>query len=633
LFVAREVLEARMSGTLNAERRLERSLTARYIIGLVLVGCLTTAAWVSLHLVIATQESTAAIVNVSGRQGMLSQRTALFALRLVNAAPSERPTLRARLDDAVLLMEHSHRALTQGDAEMNIPAEHSPAVHAAYFAGERPLDRQVREYIAAARALLATPDAALGLEHPALRHVLDIGPEALLQALDAMVWRYQREGQAAVRTLNRIETGVWLLTLVLLMLEALLIFRPFSQRMRHLIGTLTTHLETLEEQVSARTRELQAARDQLETRVAERTAEAAAARDAAEAANQIKSEFLATMSHELLTPMNAVIGMTYLALNTELESKQRQYLEHVDQSAKRLLTLIHDILDYARLDAGTLDLQRAPFRLEDVFKSLCQSLQPCSEQKGLMLNMRHDPEIPPVLLGDSRRLEQILRHLVDNAIKFTEQGDILITVSCSTRDANQVRLCFKVSDTGIGISEAQREKVFQLFFQVDGSTTRKHGGTGLGLAICKRLTGLMDGTIGVESTPGKGSTFWLSLPFARPADRSPANSPIRALRAPDDARESVARPMTTAAPESEPKSEPELDSTAVCAALESLLEDSKSRLAKRCRAGLDQLQTLAWPPHLADELTELSRLLGKYRFREAEQHIQALLKADCCSET
>lgn len=245
-------------------RAIARALTRRYTVALLLVAALSTAAWFSLRLVIAEQQSTAAIVNVSGRQRMLSQRTALFANLLAMTPPSGRPAIRSQLQEAIDLMERSHRGLTRGDSAMGLPASHSPTVHAMYFDGDGGVDAQVSQYIQAVRQLLALDDAALGTDNPLLLHITRTAPTTLVASLDGMVKQYQAEGEANVRRVQTTETALWLLTLILLALEAGLIFQPFAKHIKQVVGKLQTvtdelelHRNNLEELVRQRTAELQ----------------------------------------------------------------------------------------------------------------------------------------------------------------------------------------------------------------------------------------------------------------------------------------------------------------------------------------------------------------------------------------
>ncbi|WP_395055547.1 response regulator [Polaromonas sp.] len=273
-------------------------------------------------------------------------------------------------------------------------------------------------------------------------------------------------------------------------------------------------------EVLAKTRIIEDANEMLEQRVAQRTVELLASREEALQAARAKASFLATMSHEIRTPLNGVVGMSTLLAETSLDEEQSDYLQTIRLSSDQLLAVINDILDFSKIESGKLELESEPLSPRSAIEEACDIVAPRAREKNLELIVDIPetagsgfPELPAAIAGDITRIRQVLINLISNAVKFTEKGEVAVSVRRlpNPADAARVLLEFRVTDSGIGIPPGRVDALFQAFTQVDASTTRKYGGTGLGLAICKRLVELMDGEIGVDSLPGKGSTFWFTI--------------------------------------------------------------------------------------------------------------------------
>jgi PAS domain S-box-containing protein len=280
-----------------------------------------------------------------------------------------------------------------------------------------------------------------------------------------------------------------------------------------------------------------AARKQMETALQQ-------AKAAAEAANEAKSQFLANISHELRTPMNAILGMIDLALPKQEDSASKDFLQTAKESANLLLALLNDLLDTAKIESGKLELESAPFNLHRILQQIAQVLTVRASEKGIAFSYRLPPELPEALIGDQVRLRQVLLNLAENAVKFTERGEVAVSVRVDSRMKDKIGLEFVVRDTGIGIQPTELDRIFDPFAQADNSTSRRFGGTGLGLSICSRLIDMMGGRIRVASEPGQGSTFSFTIRFPlakqlppepdRPFVLTAATRPLRILLVEDN---------------------------------------------------------------------------------------------------
>ena len=363
-----------------------------------------------------------------------------------------------------------------------------------------------------------------------LRAEVPIGTPGLTGQL--VVAMSQAEVERDIARLNRplyqFMVGILVLALALLLFVSRLVSRPIRELTevanalragRYDVTVQPSWHATEIDALSDAFRALRDTLDEARRRMAESTAGLLRAKQAAEAADQAKSAFVANMSHEIRTPLNALVGLSHLCLQTPLSDQQRDYLAKIDIATQSLLGLVNNVLDFAKIDADALELEREAFAVSDVFKRVDVIVGDGARAKGLAVSFAIDPALPRVVVGDALRLQQVLVNLVGNAVKFTPRGRVEI-VACSapsvSTGAASTAVEFRITDTGIGISEEQQERLFRPFSQADSSITRMYGGSGLGLVICQRLIEVMGGQLTMDSTPDVGTTFRFTVPFGLP---------------------------------------------------------------------------------------------------------------------
>jgi signal transduction histidine kinase/DNA-binding response OmpR family regulator len=459
-------------------------LTIAYIVALSIVALLSIAGQWMVQRSLSAQRGDSTVVNIAGRQRMLSQRLAKAAI-----AWEREPSLASRqqrlaeLSETLTLWRRSHRGLQQGDETLALPGNNSRVVR-QMFAEIEPIFASIES---AANELLESAalqpeQSPVDLGDAPIARILTHEPK-FLAAMDQLVRQFEHEAQQRVERLQWIERGLLMLTLIVLLIEGRLIFRPAVERIRQ--ATIALH---------ASQREM------------------AAAKEAAEAANAAKTRFLANVSHELRNPLHVILGHLDLLKRGNQNPETEQQLGHIDVAARSLLDLVNDLLDIGMLERGESRLDLEDVRLDQLITEAWSMLRPEAHRRKLAWNARVCDAMRIVGKIDPRRVRQILLNLLGNALKFTKTGGISLEAERFTLYGQDWFRC-RVIDTGPGIAEEHRERIFMPFSQADESIRRLHGGAGLGLAICRQLADRMGGLVKLESSSSSGSAFVLELPF------------------------------------------------------------------------------------------------------------------------
>lgn len=478
-----------------------KRLKVIYMVALAVVAsCMLGSSWL-VQRAIGGNSDEARVINLSGRQRMLPQRLTKAVLALSFEPHEAARALRLQeIRDSFQSWVKAHRGLQYGDPELGLQSHRLSPEILRIFEEIQPHHTAMADAVSHLLAHPATGGPSGEALRGAIATLLAHEPH-FLSGMDAITFQFDREAREKLAYLQQLEYASLFLGLGILLLEFVFVFRPSLARIQTLLGEL-----------GQSQREQALINKTLEDTLDEATELARRANAAAEA----KTAFLATMSHELRTPLNGIMGMTELLLMSGLSEEQQEFAATVKVCSQDLLGQIDKVLNYSRMGGDRADVVCSDFALRTTIRRQIDHFVALAEAKGVRLIMLVEPNVPDILRGDAGKLGQIVAHLLDNAVKYTDEGQIVLGVAVGSDGKDQVVLRFAVTDTGVGIARKNLPALFDPFTQGESYLTRRRGGSGLGLSICKRLIELMGGRLWVDSTEGQGSTFWFELVFLLP---------------------------------------------------------------------------------------------------------------------